>query len=77
MFEYKNIAPDDPKLASEGIVANIEMPYIEGLSLAQAVAKLNALGLQVEIAGEGGIVKQQLPPAGTMLYKGAVVQITT
>lgn len=77
LFEYKNIAPDDPKLASEGLVKDIEMPYVEGLPLSEAYATLNALGLQVEIAGEGGVVVQQLPPAGTMLYSGAVVQLTT
>ena len=53
------------------------MPYVEGLSLADAYATLNALGLNIEIAGDGAKILQQLPPAGTMLYAGATVQLTT
>ena len=77
LFKLKNILPDDTELAEKGLKETIEMPYVEGLPLAHAYATLNALGLHIEVAGEGGTVTQQLPPAGTMLYEGATVQLNT
>ena len=77
LFTYKNIAPLNIENDYVKVRETISMPYVEGLSLAEAVAKLNALGLQVEIAGEGSVVTEQLPPTGTMLFEGAIVQLTT
>ncbi len=76
LFTYKNIAPLNIENDFVKVKETISMPYVEGLSLADAVSKLNALGLQVEIAGEGSFVLEQLPPAGTMLFEGAIVQLT-
>ena len=53
------------------------MPDIVGKSLAEAVSMLKVLGVNYEIDGEGGVVKQQLPPPGTKIYKGETVLIIT
>ena len=43
----------------------------------EAVSTLIKLGLTYEIDGEGAIIKNQLPPAGTMLFKNANVILIT
>lgn len=71
---------DEPKNLEEDlkkVEKNIVMPSLVGHSLAYAVTKLNELGLQFEIAGEGEIVTSQTPPPGELLYKNAVVILNT
>ena len=64
MFEYLNIEPDDPALASAE-VATVTMPDLINKTLTEAVTTLVSLGLSYEIDGEGLTITDQLPPAGT------------
>lgn len=64
MFEYLNIEPDDPALASVE-VATVTMPDLINKTLTEAVTTLVSLGLSYEIDGEGLTITNQLPPAGT------------
>lgn len=64
MFEYLNIEPDDPTLASAE-VATVTMPDLINKTLTEAVTTLVSLGLSYEIDGEGLTITDQLPPAGT------------
>ena len=72
-FTLFNIKKDDPNIVLEEVI----MPDIVGKSLAEAVSMLKVLGVNYEIDGEGGVVKQQLPPPGTKIYKGETVLIIT
>lgn len=73
LFEFYDMPKDDDSVVVEEVI----MPELRGYSLANAVAELKALGLYYEIDGEGGIVKEQLPPAGTILHKGDTVLLIT
>ena len=64
MFDYLNIKPDDPTLASAE-VATVTMPDLINKTLTEAVTTLVSLGLSYEIDGEGLTITNQLPPAGT------------
>ncbi len=64
MFEYLNIEPDDPTLASAE-VTTVTMPDLINKTLTEAVTTLVSLGLSYEIDGEGLTITDQLPPAGT------------
>ena len=77
IFEYKNIAPINLENDKQKVEKNIEMPYVENMSLTEAYNLLTSLGLFVELQGEGGIIKQQLPVVGTMLFKGQNVVLIT
>ncbi len=76
IFEYKNIQPLHGEQANIN-VKEVEMPNLVGLSLSEAVIKLNELALQYEIMGEGGIIKEQLPPAGTKILNTTTIILTT
>lgn len=73
LFEFFDIPKDDPDAVAEKVI----MPEITGYSLANAVAQLKQCGLEYEIDGSGGVVIEQLPPAGTILNKGDTVLIKT
>lgn len=73
LFEFYDIPKDDPSFVQEEVI----MPQLTGYSLAYAVSELKKLGIEYEIDGEGGTIKQQLPPAGTKIYKGSVVLLIT
>lgn len=64
---------DDEKLLEKTVV----MPSVLGLDVSTAVTTLQALGLQVEVQGEGGVVVNQLPPEGTALSQNAITVIVT
>ena len=69
LFEFYNFPKDDSSVVLEEVI----MPEVTGYSLANACAELKKRGLEYEIDGDGGVVKKQLPPAGTILYKGQTV----
>ena len=73
LFEMLNIPKDDPSIILEEVI----MPDVVGKSLAEAVAEIKKLGLFYEVAGDGDSVKEQIPPAGTRIYKGQTVLIVT
>ena len=72
-FEFYDLPKDDPNIVLEEVI----MPELTGYSLANAVAELKKLGIYYEIDGDGGVIKRQLPPAGTILYKGQTVLLVT
>ena len=73
LFEFYDMAKDDATVKTEEVM----MPYIIGYTLANAAAELKGIGLNYEIDGEGGIIKNQLPPAGTILNKGDTILLET
>lgn len=77
MFKYLNIQPINLEEDLKKVEKTITMPDLVGMSLTQAVSTISNLGLVYEIDGEGSVVKNQLPPAGTKLFKNANVIIVT
>lgn len=75
IFETKSFAPTD--FSQIDNQPNIEMPYVVGMSLADACASLKKLGLDVLLDKEGEVVIEQLPPEGTLLYLGEIVYLIT
>jgi len=73
MFEFYNIPKDDQSVKIEETI----MPQVTGMSLANAVAQIKKAELEYEIDGCGGVIKNQLPPAGTILQKGSTVLLVT
>ena len=71
IFNIKNILPDDQSQLSN--LPNIEMPNITGQTVAEACAKLKALGLSINIDGLGGRIIAQLPLHGAKIYEGEEV----
>lgn len=77
IIEYKNIAPENLEEDLKKLEKTVEMPNLVGLSLSEAVVKLNSLNLQYEIDGEGGIVTSQTPAPKEMLCERSIVLIGT
>ena len=75
IFETKSFAPTD--ISQIDNQPNIEMPYVVGMSLADACASLKKLGLDILLDKEGEVVIEQLPPEGTLLYLGEIVYLIT
>ena len=73
LFDFYNFPKDDENV----VLLEVVMPEVTGYGLANAVAELKKLGLEYEVDGDGGVVKKQLPPAGTILYKGQTVLLIT
>ncbi len=73
LFDYLNEQKQDESVVAEYTT----MPFVEGRSLADAILLIKQAGLQYEIDGDGQYVSIQLPPAGTTLAKGTMVQICT
>lgn len=72
-FEFFNIQKDDESVVLEEVV----MPQLVGVSLADALVELKKLGIECEIDGDGGIVLEQLPPAGAKICKGETILLVT
>lgn len=73
MFNTKSIpATDSAQIDNQ---PNIEMPYLVGMSIADAVAELKKLGLNALFDTEGEYVISQMPTAGTRLYLGEIVYL--
>lgn len=77
IINYYNIPPINIEEDNKKIEKTIQMPDLINLSLLEATKKLNTLGLFCEIDGDGGIVKNQIPSAGTMLFSDANVILVT
>lgn len=73
LFEFYDMKKDNNTTVLEEVI----MPQIVGMSLANALVEIKKAGLECEIDGSGGVVKAQLPPAGTKIYKGSTVLIIT
>lgn len=77
IIEYKNIEPQNLEEDLKKLEKTVEMPSLVGLSLSEAVVKLNSLNLQYELDGEGGIVTSQTPAPKEMLCERSIVLIGT
>ena len=77
IFKYLNIKPINLEEDQKEVEKTIEMPDLIGKSLSDALTTLIPLGLSYEIDGDGGVIVNQLPPAGTMLFKKANVILVT
>lgn len=77
IIKYKNYTPQNLEEDLKLLEKNVKMLNLIGMSLTESVGLLSSLGLQFEIAGGGGVVVNQFPPAGTMLCKNAIVLIET
>ena len=77
IINYKHYAPNnlDDDLAK--LTADIEMPYIVGMDVHDAVDMLTSLGLQCEIEGDGEIVTEQMPAPDYKLCKNSITLIKT
>lgn len=73
LFEFYDMKKDNDTTVLEEVI----MPQVVGMSLANALVEIKKVGLECEIDGSGGVVKAQLPPAGTKIYKGSTVLIIT
>ena len=73
IFEYKNIKKTGDETVK--IERTITLPNLVGLSLSEACSILSNLELTYEIQGSGGFVANQLPPAGTLCYKGESIYL--
>ena len=73
LFVYLNEEKQDPSVVVEKVV----MPNLLGLPLGDALIELKKIGLFCEIEGDGGVIKEQLPPAGTLINEGSTILLTT
>lgn len=73
LFEFYDIPKDDASVVVEEVI----MPEVTGYSLTNAILELKRVGLNYEIDGSGGVIKDQLPPAGTILKEGDTVLLVT
>lgn len=73
LFKFYDMPKDDVSVVLETVV----MPEVTGYSLTNAILELKKVGLNFEIDGSGGIIKEQLPPAGTILNKGDTILLIT
>lgn len=69
-------APQDPPAVTvqPGSAAYVETPNVKGMSLAQAKASLEKLGLRVSVSGSS-TVQTQWPVAGVQVPKGSTVYL--
>jgi len=51
----------------------VNVPSIKGLTIQEALIKLDEVGLKINPKGNGETVTKQIPEAGTKLHKGSVV----
>ena len=77
IIEYKNYTAENLEEDLKLIQPTITIPNVVGLEINKAIYELEKLGLYVEVAGEGKVVLEQTPPAGTMLCKSSIVILST
>lgn len=69
LFEKLFVYLGEKKQKEDVVNQYVQMPNVEGLPLSEGAGKLKSLGLEYELDGEGTIITQQLPPAGTQVKK--------
>lgn len=77
IFALKNIEPTEAVSGDVLAIKNIDVPDLTGKSLSEACATLVSLGLQYEVAGDGGTVLSQTPAPETKLAKNDIVLLRT
>lgn len=73
IFSIKALQPEDS--SQQECLPSIQMPNVEGLTIAEACSKLKQIGLNVMCDKEGEYVIAQLPPPNTLLYLGEIVYL--
>ena len=73
MFDYLGIKKQNEEVKVE----LVQMPYLIGKTIAEVSQILRGIGVYFETDGDGGIVKEQLPPAGTKVAKGDTIVLIT
>ncbi len=71
LFAYKNIEPTENLVVYEDLL----MPYLLGLSVAEATEILKSMDLYYEITGESGYVTYQFPVGGAKITKQNITYI--
>ncbi len=56
---------------------DVSVPYIRGSTVEQATSTLEALGLEIEVIGEGDTVIRQVPSSGSTMPTGCTVVVYT
>ncbi len=56
---------------------DVSVPYIRGSTVKQATSTLEALGLEIEVIGEGDTVIRQVPSSGSTMPTGGTVVVYT
>lgn len=77
IISYKKYKPTNPDELESFVEEKVAMPGLIGLDVYQAEMKLNALGLQVEIQGDGDMIVGQFPQSGVEVIKNGIVMIET
>jgi len=73
IFNIKATPPTDVTQLNN--MPEIEMPNVEGMTVADACATLSAVGLNAMFDNDGSYVIKQLPPPKTKLYQGDIVYL--
>lgn len=71
VLPYLGYAPQYAQGKEETI--SVDVPSIEKLTVEEAKAAVEKVGLTIKLKGSGDVVKNQIPKAGTKLHKGSVV----
>ena len=71
IIDYFSLEKDDDSILDERIVVD----NFVGLSTSEAIAKLDKLGINYEVAGEGLYVLSQFPHAGENISKSSTICI--
>ncbi len=71
IFQYEKIEPTEIIEEKE----YIEMPYLDGMSVTEAMKVLDEKGILYEVAGEGDSVVSTVPIASEMISKGDIALI--
>jgi len=83
---FKNVVLDTlrylevpPELENKEKVEEVKLtvPEVKNKNITQATKELKALGLNVQVEGQGQEIITQLPPAGTQVTKGSTVYLYT
>lgn len=68
---YLGYEPQYTEASAETI--SVDVPNIEGCTVPEAQAKLDSVGLKINLKGSGNNIVNQIPKAGARLHKGSVV----
>ncbi len=71
VLPYLGYAPQPTEENKDKI--SVTVPNINGLTVQEALVKLDNLGLKINPKGNGDKITNQIPAAGTKLHKGGVV----
>ena len=71
VLPYLGYAPQPTEENKDKI--SVTVPNINGLTVQEALVKLDNLGLKINPKGNGEKITNQIPAAGTKLHKGGVV----